>query len=367
MKITAAVVRNSGGPFLIENLEIDEPQRGEVLVRIVGTGLCHTDLVVRDQVLPTPLPAVLGHEGAGIVERVGAGVTRVSPGDHVVLGFASCGHCPNCREHQPGYCIDFSALNFGGCRQDGSVGLHTRDGERVSSNFFGQSSFASHALINETNVVKVSAGAPLELLGPLGCGILTGAGAVFNSLGAQAGNSLGIFGGGPVGLSAVLAGATRACAPIIVVEPMASRRSLALQLGATHAIDPGAGDVTTVVRDVIPTGLRYALDTTGMPSVIETAVHCMSTRSTLGTVGVPKSLDLKVSFNVVQMLSLGISIKGITEGDSDPQVLIPQLVELYLAGRLPFDRMITRYPLSQINEAVADQIAGKCVKAVLAA
>src|SRR5262249_6461614 len=158
----------------------------------------------RDQYYPTPLPAVLGHEGAGVVEQVGARVAKVQPGDHVVLSYLSCGACPNCQQGQIGYCPHLFALNFGGGRLDGSKALR-RGGRTISSHFFGQSSFATHALANQRNVVKVPSDAPLERLGPLGCGIQTGAGGVMNCLNPRAGASIAVFGAGAVGMSAIMA------------------------------------------------------------------------------------------------------------------------------------------------------------------
>jgi aryl-alcohol dehydrogenase len=175
MQITAAVLRSRSGPFGLETLELEEPRAGEVLVRVVATGVCHTDMVMRDQDLPTPQPVVLGHEGAGVVERVGAGVTKVAPGDHVVMTFNSCGHCPSCGDHAPTYCHEFFPRNFMGDRSDGTSGL-SKGGEIIHGNIFGQSSFATFALCHERNAVKVTKDAPLEILGPLGCGVMTGGG-----------------------------------------------------------------------------------------------------------------------------------------------------------------------------------------------
>lgn len=365
MKITAAVARDAGGPFSIEQVVLEEPRAGEILVRVVATGLCHTDLVVRDQVLPTPLPAVLGHEGAGIVEKVGEGVTSVVPGDSVVIGFASCGHCRNCEDHQPGYCAEFMPRNFGGARPDGSRPIHSLSGEPISSSFFGQSSFATYALATEDNVVKVPTDLQLELLGPLGCGLMTGAGAVLNALAPKAGSAVAIFGGGPVGLAGVMAAAALDCKTVILVEPVAARRELALTIGATHVIDPAAGNPADQIRAICPTGVDRVLDTSGVPAAIEAGISCLGSRAMLGYVGVPKSLDAVLTVPVVPLMVNGSSIKGITEGDSDPKTTIPQLIALNKAGRFPFEKLITLYPLEKINEAIDDQYAGRCVKAVL--
>jgi len=364
MDISAAVVREAGAPFTIESLVLEQPRPDEVLVRIVATGLCHTDLVVRDQVLPTPLPAVLGHEGAGIIEAVGAEVQDLKPGDPVVLGFAACRECAPCLAGEPSYCAHFAALNFGGCRQDGSKALTDTKGP-VSSHFFGQSSFASYAIVAAKNVVKVPTSAPLKLLGPLGCGIMTGAGAVLITLDVGSSDTVLVSGGGPVGLSGVMAAASTGAHTIILVDPLASRRELALTLGATHAVDAAAPDVADQVRAIAPGGATRILETSGNMKAIENAVSLLGARGKLAMVGVPKALDATFTIAALPLVSLGASICGVTEGDADPLTFIPRLIELYEQGRFPFDRLITEYPIAKINEAIADQYAGRCVKAVL--
>lgn len=178
----AAVLSSPGGMFSIEDITLQKPRRDEILVRVVGVGVCHTDVVCRGD-FPVPLPVVLGHEGSGIVEAVGSGVTNLRPGDHVVLSFDSCGACPNCARSAPSYCFNFMAANFGGVRPaDGSTPMNRASGEAVNARFFGQSSFATHLIARERNAVAVPKDAPLEILGPLGCGIQTGAGSILNSL-----------------------------------------------------------------------------------------------------------------------------------------------------------------------------------------
>jgi aryl-alcohol dehydrogenase len=348
----------------MEDLELGEIRPDEVLIRIAGTGLCHTDLVVRDQMLPVPLPAVLGHEGAGIVEAIGAEVKNLQVGDRVVLGFAACRACATCCAGAPAYCQHFAALNFGGSRADGSTCLHDDTGA-IASHFFGQSSFGSHAIASARNVVKVSAAAPLELLGPLGCGIMTGAGAVFNALNVVAGEAVLVTGAGPVGLSAVMAAKVRAAGMIIVSDPLLSRREMALELGATHVLDPAGASLSEQVRALLPSGVQCVLDTSGVEDVIEAGVSTLGAMGRLAMVGVPRSTEASVSLNILHLLSLGIQVHGVTEGNADPQMLVPELIDLFVAGKFPFDRLIRTYPLSQINQAVEDQLAGRCVKAVL--
>lgn len=365
MKAIAAIAREPHADFTIETIDIEAPRAGEVLVRIVGVGLCHTDLIARDQFIPIPLPAVLGHEGAGIVEAVGAGVTQVRPGDRVVLGFSSCGHCARCDEHLPSYCRDFPRLNYAGVRSDGSTGLSI-DGAPVSSAFFGQSSFAEYALAGERNVVRVDADDDLlKILGPLGCGVQTGAGGVMRSLACPAGSTIAIFGGGPVGLSAVMGAVIQGCATIILVEPVSARRDLALSLGATHVVDPGDGDVGAAIRSILPDGVDFAFETSGREAVVETALASLASHGLLGLVGVPPRADSTLSINLAALITYGHRIHGIIEGDSDLDGFIPELVALHRAGRFPFDRLVRTFPLDQINEAIAAQARGDCVKAVL--
>jgi aryl-alcohol dehydrogenase len=366
VQITAAVTRAPMSAFTIEQIELDAPRADEVLVRIVGVGLCHTDLVGVAGAFPVSLPAVFGHEGAGIVEQVGSTVSKVRAGDRVAITFRSCGLCNNCNAHHPAYCYTMPMLNYRGVRTDGTMTLSDSQGP-ISGSFFGQSSFATHALAYERNLVKVPDGVPLEIMGTLGCGVQTGAGAVMRAMACRKGSSLLVLGGGTVGLSAVLGGVVQACATIIVVEPHAARRELALSLGATHVIDPVGADLAAAVRAIAPDGINYAFDTTAIPQVVEAATQCLAPHATFGFVGVPKAADLgmKLPETMLNVIARGYTYMGIIEGDSDPDEFIPQLIDLYRAGRFPFDRLIKTYPLTAINEAVADQHRGACVKAVL--
>ncbi|CUU59718.1 aryl-alcohol dehydrogenase [Parafrankia irregularis] len=364
MKVTAAVLDELGAEFSLRPLELADPAPGEVLVEIVGVGLCHTDLAVQHGHLPFPFPAVVGHEGSGVVRAVGAGVTKVVPGDSVALTFNSCGACSECLAGSPAYCARFMEVNFGGVGGDGTARLH--DGTTdVGSNFFGQSSFATHALAHEANVVKVPGGVPLELVGPLGCGVQTGAGAVLNALDCPEGSSLLVTGGGSVGLSAVMAGRVRKLSTIIVVEPVAARRDLALTLGATHVIDPAAGDVAEQVRAIIPEGVKFAVDTTAVAPVLAAVLASLAQQGEFGMVGVPSDPTAALSVGLLEMQARGLRFRGIVEGDSNPDVFIPYLVELFKNGEFPLDRLITTMSFSQINEAVAVQARGDAVKIVL--
>lgn len=364
MKTIAAIARAPHTDFEIAEVNIDGPRTGEVLVKIAGVGLCHTDLVFRDQV-PYAFPAVFGHEGAGTVEEVGDGVTGLSPGDKVIVGFSSCGQCPRCAENLPSYCRSFVPLNYAGMRlEDGSTAYSDGSG-KVSSHFFGQSTFAAYAITRARNVVRVETDAPLAILGPLACGFQTGAGAIIRTFACPPGSSLVVFGGGPVGLAAVMAARIRDCAQIILVEPVAARRELARELGATHVIDPANGDLTTAIRAIVPDGVDFAFDTTGNVSVIEAGLASLGSHGALGLVGVPKDMNAAITINIGALMTPGHRIIGIIEGDSDQQSFIPELLAHHAAGRFPFDRLISTFPLSEINAAIAAQARGECIKVVL--
>ena len=363
MKIKAAVVRAPGEAFSIETVQLRTPREDEVLVRVVAAGLCHTDIAMKSGRL-IKLPAVLGHEGAGVVERVGSRVTKVRRGDRVAITFMSCGACARCDHGEPAYCHQAMPLNFGGKRLDGSTAITIAD-EPISSNFFGQSSFASHCLAFERNIVPLPADVPFELAAPFGCGIQTGAGSILRSLDCRPGASLLILGGGAVGLSAVMAAKLRGCGQIMVLEPHEGRRALATELGATHVLDPAqTADLAAAVRAIAPAGVDYAFDTTGIPALLNAAVDCLAPRGVFGIVGIAPP-GTPVPGILARLVSTGLTIRGIIEGDSDPESFIPELIEQYRAGRFPVDRLVSTYPFELINQAIADQHSGKCVKVVL--
>ncbi|PPU38714.1 NAD(P)-dependent alcohol dehydrogenase [Xanthomonas arboricola] len=362
--ITVAVARAPEQPFTIEQARLREPRGDEVLVKIVATGLCHTDLIVRDQYYPVPLPAVLGHEGAGVVEALGPGVKALKVGDHVVLTYGACGHCNPCSSGHEAYCKDFYPLNFGGGDAHGDTAIQDAQGQPLHDHFFAQSSFATYAISRENNAIKVPADAPLELLGPLGCGIQTGAGAVINSLKVRPGSSFASYGAGAVGLSAVMAARIVGATTIVAIDVVPSRLELAKELGATHTINSREVDVIETVRQITGGGADFALESTGRPEVLGQGIEALGGLGTIGVVGAPK-LGTKAEFDVNNLLLGGRSIRGIVEGDSVPQVFIPQLVQLYQQGRFPFDRLVRFYPLDQINQAAEDSIRGITLKPIL--
>lgn len=363
MKIRAAIARDKGAALSLEEIEIEEPRSDEILVKVAATGVCHTDLVVRDGMLPTPMPVVLGHEGAGVVEKVGSAITKVKPGDHVVMTFASCGTCPSCQEHAVTYCHEFFPRNFFATRGDGSTALSNGD-ETIHSNFFGQSSFATYALCQEANVVKVPADVELELLGPLACGIQTGAGAVMNALRVAPAKSFAVFGTGSVGLSAVMAAKVVGATTIIAIDMNDERLAVARELGATHTINPGSANATEEIMKITGYGVNYALDTTGLPAVIRGAVESLAPMGTCGILGA-SGPDAEIVLNETHFMSAGRKLVGIVEGESNPDVFIPMLIDLYRKGSFPFDKLVRFYDFEEINAAIHDSQTGVAIKPIV--
>jgi len=362
MRIQAAVLREPKGKFAMEEVELDEPRDGEVLVRVLGAGMCHTDMIPRT--LPPgaiPLPMIFGHEGAGIVEAVGRSVSAIKPGDSVVLSFDSCGKCPRCLIGEPAYCHEFGYLNTSGMRPDGTPGAVSLDGQPIRARWFGQSTFATHALATERNTVKVDADLPLHLMGPLGCGIQTGAGSVLIAMGVRTGDTLAVFGTGAVGLSAVMAANVVSASKIIAVDLHSQRRELALELGATHAFDGADPDLAERIKDLTGGGVNYSFDTTGVPAVVNAAIDSLQIRGFCGLVGVGSP-----GYTLgPQALGGGRMASYLLEGNAVPQIFIPKMVELWQRGRFPFDRLIETYPMAQADQAEADSVAGRTVKPVL--
>ncbi|HXA78674.1 MAG TPA: NAD(P)-dependent alcohol dehydrogenase [Candidatus Acidoferrales bacterium] len=359
MNVRAAVAHEGRSSFSIEELEMSEPGPDNILVRMAGCGLCHTDVKAREGTMGVPMPAVLGHEGAGIVERVGERVTKVKPGDYVVLTGDSCGACPTCLAGDPAYCDRMSPLNFMDGRA-GEPGSFQKGGLAIHGHFFGQSSFADYAVTGERNTIPVRKDAPLEILGVLGCGVQTGAGAIMNSLHPPGGSSVAIFGAGSVGLSAVMGAVVRGCSAIIAVDVLESRLAMARQVGATHTVLAGPQvKVAEEIRKAVPSGVGYAFDTTGRADSNQQALESLAAKGCFGFCAVPAEAP-KMS----RVMIRGLSIRGIVQGDSVPDTFIPYLVELHMDGRFPFDKLVTKYPFEKMNQAIEDQAAGKVVKPV---
>jgi aryl-alcohol dehydrogenase len=358
MKFRAAVLRSYESRFTVEEVQHAGPADGEVLVRIEGCGMCRTDLGVRRSAGRSPLPAVLGHEGSGVVVGTGGPHTGLSEGDHVVLSFDSCGHCRTCMDGRPAYCDSFASLNlFGG--RPGAARFTDASGADLAPRWFGQSSFAEYAVVPARNAVRVDPSLPVELLGPLGCGFLTGAGAVLNTFGAGPGDTVAVLGAGAVGLAAVMA-ATASGAVTVAVDRHPGRLALAERCGALplHAAEAG---LTERLRRLSGGGLDHALDTTASARLINDALRALRPTGRLGLVA-----RLHTTLPIERgALDRGRTISHICEGDAVPGLLIPRLTALWQAGRFPFDELIRTYPLAAVNEAERDCEAGRVVKPVL--
>ena len=363
MKIRAAVAREKGGRFNIEEIELDEPREDEVIVRVAGSGICHTDFMPWNGSVPARFPAVYGHEGSGTVEKVGTKVTEVKPGDRVVMTFNYCGVCTPCRNGQVSHCVDHFKANFAQQRfSDGSPSMRKGD-ETIHGGFFNQSSWASHALALEKTVVKIQDDVPLELFGPMGCGIQTGAGAVINSLNPNAGDSIAIFGTGSVGMSSVMAAVVNGCGKIIVVDINEARLELAKELGATHVINPTKCNPVDEIIKLTQGGADYSLNCTGNLVAARQTVDCIRIKGVAGLVGAT-AFGAEISFDYWSLL-LGRTVKGICQGDSIPKLFIPKLVDLYKQGRFPLDKLVKYYALDEINDAVSDTLKGTTIKCII--
>ena len=363
MQALAAIVREAGTKFQLEEVEIEDPRADEVLVRIVATGICHTDVAVQNQDVKLPLPMVLGHEGSGVVEAVGSGVRNLIPGDHVVLSGDSCGTCRHCHEGQPAYCDEFIHRNLSGQRMDDSSPL-SQNGVPIRGRFVGQSSFATYSLAPARSVIKIDDDLPLELMGPLGCGLTTGAGTVMNALKPQPGASIAIFGVGTVGLAAVMGARLSGCAKIIAVDLRDGRLDMAAELGATHCINAASQNPVAEIRALTGGGADFAVECTGVPVAVRQAVDCLGRPGWAAQVGATPG-GVEIPFNMDHM-GFGRGIKGVVMGDAVAQTFVPYLAGLYRDGRLPYDKFVRYYDFADINQAVHDSaVTGEVIKPIL--
>jgi aryl-alcohol dehydrogenase len=362
--VRGAVCRGSGELFEVEDLAIEDPRPDEVLVRFTAAGLCHTDLEVANGRMPTPLPVVAGHEGAGVIEAAGQAVSGLAVGDRVVASFSFCGACRNCLSGLPAYCPAHFPLNFGARRADGSTGLRDGGGLAVHDHFFGQSSFAGYGLCRPSSLVRIPESAPPDhLLAPLGCGVITGAGAVWNVLNVAPGATVAVFGAGAVGLSAVTAAAEAGATRVIVVDVHRARLDLAVRLGATDVFDAADADAVERIRELTGgRGVEFSVESSGVAAVMSQAVAALAPLGRAAILGVAPGADVRAdSFALLQ----GRSVAGSIVGHQAPAVLIARVLALHGQGRFPLEAMVSTYPLKEIGKAVEDVRAGTAVKAVL--
>lgn len=360
IKAVAAVLRQPDGLFSIDPIELDELRPDEVLVRNQASGICHTDALARHRLR---LPAVLGHEGAGVVEAIGSAVTCVRVGDRVVVSYPWCGACMPCHRGEPFLCGKHMELAFAGSRLDGSYTIKL-DSAPISSAFFQQSSFATRSIALERAVVPVVSDLPSTLLAAIPCGVQTGAGAILNTLRVSAQEGLAVFGVGAVGMSAVMAGRLCGAWPLIAVDIVPERLALARELGATHVIDASAGPVAGHVREIAPEGITVSLETSGSSQALEDAIAALTAGGRCGMVIAPH-LGQKYPFSPTEIFTRAAHLIGIIQGSAVPREFLRTLLRLQRQGRFPFEQLVRVYELLQINEAFADAAASRAIKPVL--
>lgn len=346
----AAVLRESGTPLSIEDVELLPPGRGEILVDVEAAGVCHSDLHYMRGELSCPLPAVLGHEGAGRVAAVGEGVTSVAPGDRVALMWRpNCGSCPPCRRGNPVMCVFGPVQAQGGGLLDGPGRL--RQGSERMNHFLGVSCFAEQVVVPERSVVKVRDSIPAAVAAIAGCAVVTGVGAVTNVVGACAGDSLVVVGAGGVGLAAVMGAKLAGASPIIAIDLDPRKLDLAQRFGATHVVDARADEVIALVHAIVPGGVDWVIEAVGRPATLRDGLGMLAPEGTLVAVGLGsagQTFDVPIN-DLVQRQK---RIVGSLYGSSNPHIDIPRILGLYESGRLPLDDLIgRRYPLGEVNEA----------------
>ncbi|WP_069235228.1 MULTISPECIES: NAD(P)-dependent alcohol dehydrogenase [Burkholderia] len=362
MKIRAAIARRGTHRFSIDDCTLEaEPHRREVRLRLLACGICHTDLAARDQHLRTPLPAVLGHEGVGVIEAIGPEVSELHVGQRVLASFGACGECFSCMARAPAYCQHLARFCLQGRRLDGGSPL-SQDGAPLTGHFFGQSSFATHAIVAAANLVPLDPDLPPALMAPLACGVQTGMSAMITILAPDVDSAVAVFGCGGVGLAAIMAARIQGCRHILAVDRLEERLVLARELGATAT----AHDIEAAVEPVaVWGGLSHALDTTGQPALIEHAfLHLLRSRGQLVCAGVGRP-EATLNFNHNALMLSGRTLRGTIEGDADPRSFVPRMLDWFRQGRLPLHRLVKTYPFDSINEAVADMEAGRVIKPVL--
>lgn len=359
MDIQAYVAENE--KVSLKEVQLKDMDADEVLVKVVGTGVCHTDLIVLQSEVPTPTPIALGHEGAGIVEKVGSAVTEFEEGDHVVISFNYCGKCNNCLQGVPSACENFFQDNFGTSMESSNSKIV--DGDRKVSNLFGQSSLATYCVSNVRNTVKIEdKDIDLALLGPLACGIQTGAGTILNKLKPGTGESVVIFGCGGVGLSAVMGAKLANAKTIIAVDLNEDRLNLAKELGATHTVNSGEVDPIEAIQEITGGGAHYALESTGVPPVVLQAIRSVRALGTIAVVGAAGDLKFHIHDELIPMNK---TLVGVVEGQSVPKLFIPELIDHYKAGTFPFDKLIQKYEMTELDQAISDMESGKTIKPVV--
>jgi alcohol dehydrogenase len=353
-------------PLELLELDLDGPGPGELLLRVDAAGVCHSDLSVVDGNRPRPTPMVLGHEAAGEVLEVGVGVTDVAVGDRVVLVFVPrCGTCAACAAGTPALCPRAAAANTAGELLRGGRRFGELDGRPINHHL-GVSAFAEHAVVDRGSVVVVPADVPPATAALFGCAMLTGVGAVLNTAAVRPGDPVAVFGLGGVGLAALLGAVVAGANPIVAIDPVASKRELARELGATHVVDPttGAGGAAQV-RDLVPGGVQHAFEAVGSAAVLSDAWQATARGGTTVAIGLPHpSQELHLS--AAQLVGEARTLVGSYLGGAVPERDLPRMIDLWRAGRLPVERLhSTSLPLDDVNLAMDELADGRTVRQVL--
>jgi NDMA-dependent alcohol dehydrogenase len=365
MKTKAAVLFEVGKKLEIEDVEVMPPKAGEALVHMAAAGVCHSDLHVMTGHLYAPLPAILGHEGSGIVEEVGPGVTSVRAGDHVLpLWRLSCGECEYCTGGRPALCPSGTQIRMTGRLPDGTTRFALGDTEL--KHFAGVSSFAEYSVIPEKALLKIPDDLPLERAALLGCAVVTGVGAVLNAAQVRAGTSVAVFGAGGIGLNAIQGAALAGAEKIIAVDLLENKLEYARQFGATHTVNASSGDPVERVRALTGgRGVDYAFEAIGVPKVMRQAYDTLAKRGVAVLIGVTP-MTTEVSVPVMSLVFEERVLTGSVYGSSRPRVDIPRLIGLYRAGKLKLDELLTRtYPFEQINQAYEALERGEVARSVV--
>lgn len=364
MNIQAALLIEPGKPFIIEDLTLDEPRQGEVLVRIAASGVCHSDYHVMTGTTKHPMPCVCGHEGAGVVEAVGAGVTRVREGDHVVLSWApDCGHCFYCQHGKPNLCDTFTDPIWAGVMLDGTPRLHWK-GQPVY-HYCGLATFAPYAVVPQESCIPIPADVPLNVASLVGCGVATGVGAAIYTAGVRPGESVVVYGCGGVGLNILQGAALCGASTIIAVDTNPVKMALARDFDATHTLMAGANTLHAIRELTGGRGADHVFEAVGLPAIQEAALEAVRPGGTLTLVGLsPMGSGTNLPGAIITRQEK--VIKGSYYGSVSPRRDFPLLIDLYQAGKLRLDRLISKeYPLEQINAAYDAMLSGEVARGVI--
>lgn len=364
MKVKSAVLNELKDEYVIEEVELRDLKPNEVRVKLVASGICQSDEGIRVGKSAHEFPAILGHEGAGIIEEVGAGVTEYEVGDHVVMAYNYCDQCDACLTGQPTACEKFVTLNTGGGPdEDGQYKFEKEDGTEVSD-MFNQSSFSVNTVTAENNLTKVDKDVDLRLVGPLGCGFQTGFGTVVDGLKPHTNSSIAVFGIGTVGLAAIMAAKLEGQNPIIAVDLHDSRLDLAKELGATHTINSKDEDVEAIIDELTNgKGLDFSIDTTGVTEVVETSIRTLGINGVAAPIAISdKEITLEPTSDLTMVAR---TVKGVRMGNTVPQITIPKMISLYKEGKFPFDKLVKYYKFEDINKASEDSNNGSTIKPIL--